>query len=294
MSEGTKKQFRESLKIGRRLGLVLLWEVLLIIGIIAGAMIFMKAMTALTPMMTKMTEPFTTQNAFKQQLLMGGAEETASKLMKLTITYTVLGLLYLFGITVFFKAKTYLTIWDKKLTGNFYLRYAGMLLIWMLGAGVLTYLVQFAVYNTIYDKVIYSAKAKAGVVIIGIVFLQLMIYLTITLFSIFTEERRIWRGLVTWYKTAIVKIGKFLIPMGVVFLMFIVLNVLLLVTRLLYFDVLVLLISTAWVTIYTAWTKIYYTIVIDNLIGKTPKTVGGKIKKHKRQEKITRTRSKRK
>ena len=276
-TKGAGSVFKDSFKINRRLGMVIVWEICLIVAVVIGVFFWAKAMNTLTPLIDDVVGPLTLTGTttFEQQFLMSNAVPAAMKLKKMSIIYSSLALIYLLLVFSFFKAKTYFTIRKKSLTKMLYLKFIGLFALWNAVLLAASFGLQVLIHKTLYFKVTYSVGARIGIVVIGMLFLQIIIYLTVILFSLFAKKGEFVESFIHLYRLAILKIHHFIKPILAVFLMFAVLNVLLLISRIA--GPATPVVATLFVIIFGSWVKIYYAGIIDRIEGHTVKAHAVKV-----------------
>ncbi|MBW2997112.1 hypothetical protein KY349_02090 [Candidatus Woesearchaeota archaeon] len=284
--------FKQSFKVDRRFWFILLWEVLLIIAVVLGFMLFSLLMSRLEPLL--MSAMSAASSFTLEQAMFAPTDAQLQSLQTKMIWYTVTLFIYLLLIWPLFKSLTYLTLLKKRLTAKFYGKFLAASILWTVFIGIILYIIQLIFYKTLFNALPYSAAARATVLIGLIVLFVLTVYFTLMFFIMFTRVERLWLGIKQFLNLPVKKIRHFLVPMLYALLVFLALNILMKVFQTV--PALGTLLSTVVVIAYIAWLKIYYNDCIENAIqrlapkkpkkAKKPKKTTKKPKKQKTRTKV--------
>ncbi|HII71800.1 TPA: hypothetical protein HA265_03530 [Candidatus Woesearchaeota archaeon] len=258
--------FRNSIS-PRRIGAVLLWEILFLAATVVGFLVWARAMSAIAPMAEQALGPMQmAQTEFQQVVLMSQAEPTIMKMRQLSYTYTGIGLLYLILIWAFFKAKAYLSVRKQKMGLMMYLKFLGAQLSWLVVLFLAAFGLQKFIYKTLYFKTEYSAAAGYTIMLLAATYLLTMTYLTVTLFSTLARERDYGKALKMYWEIPLKKVGKMLRPIGLMVLIFLAMNLLMFMAKALAFQTLIISVQTILLLLFISWVKVYYSDAMDRLL----------------------------
>jgi hypothetical protein len=255
--------FKASLKPDKRFGKILLWEILLVAVVALGILVWASQMNKLEPLIEQATAPLMgAKTMFETAIMSQGAESAAQELKSKTIWYTSLLVIYIILVWPFFKSLTYLALFRKKLDKRFYFRF---MLAWVCWTALLFgvyYVLQLIFYNTIFNTLDTSALSRVTLLLGIIIAFILSCYFTITFFISFTKEKTVKEALKLFLGLPVKKIGRFILPMVFVLLVFLVLNI---ITRIVNFlPQQVSTVISAFIMIsFIVWMKVYYSSCME-------------------------------
>ncbi len=264
------KDFKEEWKamqgqrFDRRFWNVLLWEILFVALMILGFVVWAKAMGSLEPLIQQASAPFMTEGPDLAKIaMMGPAQQAAEELKVKTLWYSLLGLLFLFAVWPLTKSLTYLSARKKKWEWRFSLKFLGMQLIHFAVFGIIILFLQYLSYKFFFPYLATSTLHQVLLVVLGVVVAQFLVFWTMMLFSMFAKKEKIWKSIKEWARLCFRKIGHFIAAILMVFVLFIVLNVLMAILRMIPNAGISVFLTTGMMLVFTAWVKIYYNDVMD-------------------------------
>ncbi len=270
--------FRKAFRFNRRFGMVLLFEVLLVVALFVGVSVWANRMGALEPLLEKAAMPFSGSVSIENSLLLHNPEEAVGQLKSRLISYSIAIMLYILILWTLFKALTYTTLMGKKLTRKFYARFLLANIIWTSFMAVLFFIIQVVFYRTLFYQMEYSIVARVTFLMGSIIVFVLFCYFTIMFFLIFTRASTFRQTVINYWKVPLRKISSFGVPMLYALLLFIVLNILMRFLAFLPKSV-VLLFNTFIVLAYIVLLKVYYSDCIDRF-GKLSADVDKHVVRH--------------
>jgi hypothetical protein len=257
---GFKEEFsalKGTFKLDSRFGKVFLWEALLIIALIIGVWVWADSMESLTPLLQQLSQPYSSDFSLPGSLTMQNTGQVAEELKFRMTLYIGMIVAYLLVIWPFFKSKAYTALLNKKMDLQLYWRFILAELGWTALLVLVFYIIQYAFYKTVFYDLPYKASARITLLVGSVLVFLILCYFTITFFISFTKMGKFRAGLRYYLDVPIKKIRNFLISMLFTLLVFLVLNILIRVVKLLPEKLAFVLVSVI-VLGYIVWLKVYY------------------------------------